>query len=564
MRRGFSVAAILVVITAVATATSIIWPIEGDSIQAGFFLSLTSALLTLFGLVFTLCLIGTQLIAGRTYSTLTRIFGPATWFYLTLFLATTLWTLLISYHAGNAHASHRLCLEHKICVSEAIAGRLSVFGLTWSLLLLLPFTYYIYWRFSEARTFGSFVTAALRARNGDVLAERTRRFRHEILSLLPDLNAVNLGLDHLLELGVIGARRSKPRKTVTAYEVAACVTNELGYLNNELLTNKGVSKVVQQRLNEWSTWLILHNRNAESASPHAIEGQDAGQLTRHVVEIATGNIRRWQYSADSSINVYESVRIVEQIANIRLSAAVRVRISLAARALSECIEIKATESPQSSFNFALRSLIRLCESVTGDERWAPDGIVVLKELIRALAILGNMDERVSIPFWVMWELHNLTDLISTKSYVAPKLLENYLDSACSLRSTEVLPWIAGASDPKRHTTPDPRHYMWQSRALRSLHDAQRSDRAVLARSAQGIAIKQWAKDGDLEYLVTLLEGTSSAYLYSAETEVESTLRVLLDATRTSFWSTLKTSKPLDDSRWIRPLRSLATGELDRD
>src|SRR5580692_1900841 len=67
-----------------AGAAAALWPIQGKQIQSGFFLSLTSASLTVFGLVFSLCLIGTQLVATRTNSSRKRIFGSATWLYLVL------------------------------------------------------------------------------------------------------------------------------------------------------------------------------------------------------------------------------------------------------------------------------------------------------------------------------------------------------------------------------------------------------------------------------------------------------------------------------------------------
>lgn len=56
------VIAVLALTAFAAALSAILWPMHGNRIQASFFLSLVGSSLTLFGLVFTLCLIGTQLL----------------------------------------------------------------------------------------------------------------------------------------------------------------------------------------------------------------------------------------------------------------------------------------------------------------------------------------------------------------------------------------------------------------------------------------------------------------------------------------------------------------------
>jgi hypothetical protein len=205
MRYRITVFAVLSSTALTAFGTAILWPIHGQQIQAPFFLSLAASSLTLFGLVFTLCLIGTQLIATRTNISVARIFGTITWLYLTLFLMTTLWTLATSYYAGNPDPSPIICrsLDHyQICMSEVSAGRISIFGLSWSLLLLLPFIIYIYLRLSPRNTFSALVSSVLRARNKESLRRRCRRVSDEIISVTSDTRAVAEGLSQLLELGV--------------------------------------------------------------------------------------------------------------------------------------------------------------------------------------------------------------------------------------------------------------------------------------------------------------------------------------------------------------------------
>ena len=117
------------------------WPIAGAHINAGFFLTVATSSLTLFGLVFTLCLIGTQFMAARINLAISRIFGLGTWLYLVAFVLTIMWTLAVSYRAGEPRRGPRLCgnlYVARLCLSETLGGRIAIFGLMWSLLLLLP------------------------------------------------------------------------------------------------------------------------------------------------------------------------------------------------------------------------------------------------------------------------------------------------------------------------------------------------------------------------------------------------------------------------------------------
>src|ERR1700733_6623493 len=120
----------------VAALAARFWPMSGTRIQAGFFSSLASSLLTLFGLVFSLCLIGSQLSPSRASLMIRRVLGLGTRIYLATFILILLWTLTISYRAGEKDRTTTLCstvIPHQQhCMSEVLAGRISIFGLTWS------------------------------------------------------------------------------------------------------------------------------------------------------------------------------------------------------------------------------------------------------------------------------------------------------------------------------------------------------------------------------------------------------------------------------------------------
>jgi hypothetical protein len=231
-----------------AWITAKIWPIYGDEMQGSFFLPLASSVITLFGLVFTLCLIGTQFMATRANVVMRRIFGPGAWLYLLLFLITTLWTLGISYRAGDKFRHAELCkslLLAKRCFSETQAGRFGIFCVTWSILLLLPFVIYIYRRLTVGFAFSSIATSALRARRQKTFRRRCERLASEILASSSDAKSIDLGLAHLIDLGVSAVKRKRVLQWSNAYSDAHDVTDQFVELSRALVSQpKAVSQVV--------------------------------------------------------------------------------------------------------------------------------------------------------------------------------------------------------------------------------------------------------------------------------------------------------------------------------
>ncbi len=283
------VSGVLLIITLIAGWTAIHWPIYENQIQTSFFLTLVGTSLTLFGLVFTLSLIGTQLIATRTNVTFMRTFGVLTWPYFALFLLTTLWTLAISYYAGDVKASPVWFKIFGDRVTQVLAGRLSIFGLTWSLLLLLPFVIYIYWRLRQRYIFSSLVNSALRARNEDTLRQRCGKVREEIISVASDPRALEEGLRQLLELGVDGAQRKKSKGSVAADDIAGCVNWRLIELTHKLIQEPAASSQVAKASQAWACWLIEGVQQNHSVSP-----QRVGMLIRRAVKSATVGLRQWE------------------------------------------------------------------------------------------------------------------------------------------------------------------------------------------------------------------------------------------------------------------------------
>lgn len=519
------------------TATS--WPMRGHHIQASFFLSLVASTLTLFGLVFTLCLIGTQLVATRTQVSITRIFSVITWLYLALFLVTTLWTLEISYHAGSVKTSPTWCrtiIIHR-CISEVQAGRFSIFGLVWSLLFLLPFIFYIYWRLSPRYNFTHLVGRALCARNESTLKQRCRRLSEEIISVAFDPAVVTEGLSQLLELGGIGARRKRPKGTVTAESIAGCLSRELVHLNYHLVQETPSLRQVLHAYREWSLWLIggtRHPREAAGAT-HSVEPGQVGRIARGAVKSATRNLRLWENASSEEACARASIDLMQGIVEAcdTSNAPIRVRISEATIELADCVANKLIEGPRGDFNLAFRSLIKTCELTSKPRTWSLGGGVSVREIIRTLKNLGAANEsRSQVPSWILDELHNLADSISlAQGQLAPDDLESFLQSIALLKDEEIKSILAGPGLDKLHKLRGKVEHSWEAVILRELYAAGRLD---TLKSSQSSAVGRCANDGDLPGLIALFEQLGEQYIATSELEVQPLLITAMDSISSRF------------------------------
>jgi hypothetical protein len=500
--------------TALAAASSaIFWPMEGNKIQAPFFLSLAGTSLTLFGLVFTLCLIGTQLIATRTNVTVKRIFGILTWFYLALFLMTTLWTLATSYYAGNVNASPKICrvLAHsRICISEVHAGRISIFGLSWSLLLLLPFVIYMYYRLSPRYVFTTLVSSSLRMRNAVSFKQRCRRVSDEIMSVAADPRAVAEGLSQLLELGVIGTQR-RPKGSLTPDDVGRCVTEELVSLNYKLIRDAAISAQVLEIFEKWILWLIYGGVYPGRKSPtiHNVPTNQVGLFARMAVKSVTRNLRLWETSSDTSAR--ESIHLLQEIvqACVTTKAHIRVRISEAIIQLADCILIKLVDGPRTDFNLALRSMIRLCELTMSPGTWYLGGEVAVRQATRTLKSLGEAnDSRGQLSSWVLDELHNLTDQLSQAPSLEPKNWQEFLRALAVLKDEEIRAVLRGTSQARSHRLRGISH-AWEAEVIGQLYATGRSAALI---ASQKSAVGLCGNSSDLRGLIALFEQFGIEYI----------------------------------------------------
>jgi hypothetical protein len=249
------------------------WPLAASGIQSAFFLSLASSCLTLFGLVFTLCLIGTQLMATRTNIAVRRVFGLITWLYLVMFIATTLWTLALSYRAGQPPTSPNVCIRPfraGFCIKQTLAGRIGIFGITYSLVLLLPFIAYIYRRLTLSYIFSSMAGSVLRARTTDSAARRCNNIGTEIIAAAGDANALKEGLNNLLQLGVAGARRRTFLRGVDNLTIANQVSGQFANVNNRLFRDPALAGSIVETMKIWAVWLTSYRKDAPGPAnkPH--------------------------------------------------------------------------------------------------------------------------------------------------------------------------------------------------------------------------------------------------------------------------------------------------------
>jgi hypothetical protein len=514
IRYGLKVSANFSATATAAFWTAAIWPIHGQQIQVSFFLSLVASVLTLFGLVFTLCLIGTQLIATRTKITVARIFGFVTWLDLALFLATTLWTLVISYYAGEPNASSRMCTTmagHHLCMSEDMAGRLSIFGLVWSLLLLLPFIIYIYGRLSPQRTFSSLVGSALRARSKHSLKRRCRRLGEEIISFSSDGHAVAEGLGQLLEFGIISARRNRGKGRLTADDVAECLSEELIYLTRQLSHETDASGQVLHTLEVWTKWLILGARSPweQSETSHYVSAQRVGYVARLAVRSATRNLHLWENVSSAEACARESLSMIHGIAEAcqMSKVGIRVRVSETAIALADCVAIKLVDGPRSDLNLGFRSLIKLCELTSRPALWSLGNKVVLREVVRALNIFSDAGaSRNQLSPWILDELHNLMDGLSLSLDHAA--MEGILKGISRLGDYEIKEIITGPSRTKRHTFRRTVNHSWVAVILKELYAAGKWGALTASRAS---AVGRCGNDSDLTGLISIFEQFAVEY-----------------------------------------------------
>jgi hypothetical protein len=517
----------------VAAWIAVSWPMSGRQIQASFFVSLVASSLTLFGVVFTLCLIGTQLVATRTKTGVTRVFGVITWMYLALFLITTLWTLEISYYAGEPKASPEICKAFpwgKQCMAQIQAGRISIFGLAWSLLFLLPFIFYIYWRLSPRFNFTLLIGATLRARNEKSLQERCHRVTEEILAVAFDFRAVAEGLSQLLELGWIGARRKSNKGSVAADHIAINVSRELDQLNYRLIQEVTVSKLVLEAYREWTLWLIRgtqHSRHTP-AGIHSVPPGQVGRLARDAVKSSARNLRLWETASAEETCAREASNLIQGVVEAcgTSNIPIRAKISEASIQLADCAIIKLAELSKGEFNLAFRSLIRICELTSRPRTWRLGGEATLRATTRTLKSLGESnDSRAQLSSWILDELHNLADSLSLAQSLDAVDLEIFLRALAILKDEEIKTILAGPGDAKLHKLRGKVTHSWEAIVLKELYDAGCISALV---SSQPSAVGRCANDADLVGLIAILEQLEAEYISTSELQIESLLTGVLD------------------------------------
>jgi hypothetical protein len=538
IRYRLSVTLVVISSIIIAGVTAKVWPIRGPQIQASFFLSMASSCLTLFGLVFTLCLIGTQFMTARTNVVIRRVFGPGTWLYLGFFIITVLGTLAISYSAGDSHPPEKYCprvFSIRHCISEAQAGRASIFGVTWSLLLLLPFILYIYRRLTVDYALSSIVTSALRARRIRAFQHRCERLTSEILAVSTDAKSIEQSLAYLLELGTQAVQRSRILRKCSAYSDAHEVTRQFGTLNQMLLSNTELSAQVISSLQAWSIWLIFRSEqlNERSIAPQKITRGQARAIAGIALDSATLVLRKWQSTPDISISARASVHLLQELVAACRTHQVRASFSVPARELAKCASRKAVEGPEAEFNLAIRGLISIADR-TVSAQINIGGKTVLNALADLIDDLGAMsDSRLPIPSWVLAELHELADTVTRLYDTGISARARYINSLSLLRPSETITILKGPLANKQHQKMVHIHSSWQPGLLEQIRSRAPLD---LVLDAQSAAISQWAKGGDLNSVIDLFEKLASEYLNDAGEYTPVLLLSMVDNFRLAFQS----------------------------
>lgn len=410
-RRKSSVSSLLIFFTLIGAAAilAIAWPMHDRSIQPDFFVSLGTTVLTVFGLVFTLCIVGTQIASSLGHVNIRHVFGGWTWVYLSSFLVSALWALAIGYSSEETRPTQQLCSVSflgKACINQVLAGRLAMFGFIICFLLLLPFMRAIFARISTESIFGRHSRAVATVRSASRLNRHVRQFLND-LELIKDSPE---SCEQALEMFLAGAARrvTKPPILSKLMVTEAARTVTLTFRDaNGLLRNTPSSTATLKPQSKWIAWLFAeYLGRGNKFSPGDVSRKEANAFARLLLDVCESNLRLWRTGQLSSGIVIPSVQSALFISATTSVWSGRLNLARFSDEIAMCIDHVSSEVGTPISNALLRALactVRYAQSMREsgvESAWAAfEG--VLNKLYPEGAN-GN-----SVPRWVLYEFHRL-------------------------------------------------------------------------------------------------------------------------------------------------------------
>lgn len=489
------------------------WPfVDTASVQPGFFASLSTTSLTVLGIVFSFCIVGTQLVSSPGRISPEHVFRPLTWGYLALFVMSALWGLSLSYYAGESASGDDFCADVVLgsaCISIITAGRIALFGFVLSLVLLFPFIRALYRGLTPGAVFTRHGRALARARSASALDSASRRFQRDLLGSVADADYIAEGVA-LLDIHSSDAVRSNDGRAgrVAADGLAAATSQIFGAANAAL---RGHPHSLLAALDGHTRW-VQHLIEAQRNSKPAVSAKQVTASGLIALNCAIRNLRDWQ-AGDAPFTVARgSVQLILEMAGSAARSRRRVRLSRAAETLADCAVWCHQQGDERGLTMSLRGLVSLTE--TSLKARVDIGRSPMKnELVRAVRVLGDTasDQRISLPLSALYHLHNYMHELTARPEES-----GHMKSLA--RAFASWPWpglaslLRGTAEQKKHSKAGS-HSGWMFFVYESAR------RAGLDKQCEHLGFflhAQYMEEEDLQRALELFDDGVSAYADEAE------------------------------------------------
>lgn len=506
-----------VTLTATAAVLSMLaslaWPIENDTVQASFFANLSGITLTAFGLVFTVCLVGTQLMSTPGRISSRHVLRPVTWGYFGLFMLTAIWSASLGYFANERGATPDFCLtlpKSQVCISQPIAGRIAILGFVASLLLLLPFISYLYYGISATAVFARNSRHLRNATSSASLERAARRFSLDLASVAHDGDAVLAALNALNAVAHAGPKPGKRRARRLSSDAFAFHVSGLFATANKATSRYEASLAIAVMAHErWVAEIIVGPQWAKRPRVTPKQRRHSANLA---LNCALTNLANWRAEETSILVARRSVQLIQTMATKGTEGRIAIRLTRGAEGLAECVNAALARQSESALNLFLRSLINLSR-----QSMRPDSIdigvsPIFNHVVSATHQMATFERGVrGYSPWVLFAYHNFLDFLSSQ----PKQLERLSQLSLALvrlPAGDLKLLVRGTAEAKKHEATGS-HDLWYPLLLTA---AQRMSLGDAQRAVSTAAVDALLGTGRLDGMLEVIVAAANAYEAGSE------------------------------------------------
>jgi hypothetical protein len=496
-----------------SAALALAWPFMDDgSVQSGFFSALSTTSLTVFGIVFSLCLVGTQLISGPGRISPEHVFRPLTWGYLALFLLSALWGLSVSYYAGERDATDEFCanvLGAAACIPLVAAARVALFGFVLSLVLLFPYIRALYRGLTPGAIFTRQGKALTRARSRTALRSASRRFQRDLLGNVANADYVAEGVAALTWYASHAtSRKGRRAARVSADEIAASTSQIFGAANAAL---RGHPQSLVVALDGHTRW-IRHLIGSAQPGVNAAGPKQVTSSSLVALNSAIRNLRDWR-TGDASFTVARgSVQLIRGMAEAASAANRRVRLSRGAEEIAECALASHQQGDERGLTMGVRALVSLARtSLYAQVDLGRDPIrSELQRVIRAMG--GTSEGRPTTPaLSALFDLHNYMHELTARPEETTHTQE-LVRGFVSWPWPALAPLVRGTAEQKKHSKVGS-HSSWTASIYEAARRAGSEEKSQLLGS---FLHSCYLQQEDMDAALHLFDDFATAYAEGAE------------------------------------------------